>query len=68
MTTQVQALLEAVQEQRYDLLFEQHQMVVLAACIYAITRVLLYTQPFGMIARIPKLHLHGARVTYHAGR
>ena len=39
----MQALLEAVQEQRYDLLFEQHQLVVVATCIYAVTRVLQYS-------------------------
>ena len=44
VTRQVQALLDAVQEQRYDLLFEQHQLVVVAACIYAITRVLPYAR------------------------
>ena len=39
----MQALLDAALAQRFDLLFEQHQMVVVAACIYASARVLLVT-------------------------
>ena len=43
---QVQALMDVVQSSRYDLLFDQHQLVVVAACVYAVTRVLNTSVPF----------------------
>ena len=38
--------MDEVQSSKYELLFEQHQLVVVAACVYAITRVLNTTVPF----------------------